>query len=73
MLLQYIPSRQLRSSDKLLLVVPKSNLVSCGDRAFSVAGPKLWNNLPDELRCLKTVDSFKSKLKTYMFKLAFNC
>ena len=73
MLIQYIPPRRLRSSDKLLLVVPKSNLVSCGDRAFSVAGPKLWNNLPNELRCLKTVDSFKSKLKTYMFKLAFNC
>ena len=33
----------------------------------------IHSNLTNEHRCLKTVGSFKSKLKTYMFKLAFNC
>ena len=39
----YCPRRCLRSGDDLLLVRPKSRLVSFGDRAFSRAAPKLWN------------------------------
>ena len=45
MLTPYTTSRQLRSSGNLLLTVPKTKLKTCGDRAFSVAGPKLWNDL----------------------------
>ena len=37
------------------------------ERAFSVAGPKLWNDLPHHTKKSKTVDSFKSQLKTYLF------
>ena len=39
-------SRTLRSTDHKLLAVPKSRLKTYGDRAFSVAAPKLWNELP---------------------------
>ena len=35
----YVPTRVLRSSDKLLLCVPKSNN-SWGDRSFAVAAPR---------------------------------
>ena len=31
-----------------------------------------WNQLPVELRYLKDIEQFKSKLKTYYFKIAFD-
>ena len=45
---------------------------SFGDRSFSVAAPPLWNALPVSLRSIKCISTFKSNLKTYLFKLAFN-
>ena len=42
------------------------------DRAFSAAGPKLWNELPLSLRSANTLTVFKKDLKTYLFKLAFS-
>ena len=71
MLEWYAPARSLRSSDSRLLVVPKSKLVSAGDRAFSVTAPKLWNKLPCDVRNLTNVDSFKTALKTYLFREAY--
>ncbi len=70
----YVPSRSLRSTDKLLLkdYSPKSSKCSLGDRAFQRAVPKLWNPLPFNLRSCQTVDSFKSQLKTHLFVIAFN-
>ena len=44
---------------------------SYGGRAFSFAAPKLWNSIPEEFKKAKTVDSFKTKLKTFLFKKAF--
>jgi len=39
-----------------------------GDRAFQVAGPRLWNNLPASLRQSDTtVGQFKKLLKTHLF------
>lgn len=46
----YAPSRALRSADQLQLVVPKTKRKLRGDRAFSVAAPRLWNQLPLEIR-----------------------
>jgi len=40
----YVPSRSLRSSDKLLLSRPYTSLVMA-DKAFSVSNPKSWNDL----------------------------
>ena len=42
------------------------------DWAFSVAGPELWNSLPDELRLSKSLNSFKRLLKTHLFTRAYN-
>ena len=66
----YIPARSLRSEDKLLLVIPKTRLITAGDRAFGVAGPKLWNALPNDIRSTRSLVTFKSKLKSYLFKQA---
>ena len=37
------------------------------------AGPKLWNEVPLSLTKAKSVDVFKSQVKTYLFKQAYNC
>ena len=43
-----------------------------GDRAFSAAAPRLWNQLPPEHRGVTSVDQFRTQLKTYLFKLAYD-
>lgn len=72
LLQEYVPSRSLRSSDDCLLRIPRSRLVSCGDRSFSCVAPRLWNNLPIELRTSNSLSSFKSALKTFLFRSAFS-
>lgn len=65
------PTRCLRSANINLLQVPKTKLCSMGDRAFQAAAPRLWNALPAHLRAPQSVDLFKSNLKTFLFKKAF--
>ena len=61
-----------RSCDTLLLKQPSfKSKVTRGDRSFTCAAPKLWNALPFEVRDSKSLDIFKSKLKTHLFRLAF--
>ena len=55
-----------------LLEVPNVRLKNYGDRAFSVAAPKHWNDIPLDIKLSRSVDVFKSRLKTYLFRLAFN-
>ena len=71
LLVPYVPSRRLRSSDKALLSTKKSRLVTFGDRSFEVAAPRLWNALPIDLRECDSVDIFKKHLKTHLFQKAF--
>ena len=65
------PGGALRSSNQLLLEVPRSKYKHRGDRAFSVAAPRLWNKLPAEIRLASDLGLFKSRLKTYLFRMAF--
>ena len=67
----YNPSRSLRSADLSLLVVPRVNSERFGRRAFSVAGPSLWNYLPLVLRTQKDDERFRRDLKTHLYKQAF--
>ena len=64
-------TRSLRSADKHLLDVPWTNLVTKGDRAFEAIAPKLWNDLPLDLKMAPSEASFKRHLKTRMFRQAF--
>jgi len=62
--------RQLRSSNRQLLAIPRYRLNTYGRRAFSVAGPKVWNSLPDFIRDpTVSADCFRRLLKTYLFAL----
>ena len=65
----YQPARHLRSSNQALLCVPKTSTSYYG-RSFAVAGPTLWNNLPQSLRQTHSLIKFKSSLKTYLFVLS---
>jgi len=67
----YTQSRSLRSSDKDLLVVPKSRLKTFGDRAFCIGAPSLWNKLPHDIRSASSLSTFKNQLKTHLFTEAF--
>ena len=61
-----VASRQhLRSANRGLLVVPRHRLSSYGRLAFSVAGPVIWNWLPDSLRD-PAISFFKRSLKTFL-------
>ncbi len=64
-------SRELRSNSSLKLTVPRTRLKLKGDRAFSVAAPQLWNNLPSYIRSAPTYADFKFLLKTYLFTVAY--
>ena len=41
-------------------------------RAFQTYAPKLWHQLPDCVKSSSTVDTFKSNLKTYLFRKSYN-
>ena len=57
----------LKSTGKLLLDHPKGKmLTTLGARSFSAAATK-----PVELRQATSLNSFKSRLKTYLFKKYF--
>ena len=52
----------LRNSEgKLALPKPRTNYLK---RSFSYSGAALWNNLPDSLKNVGSVDQFKRNLKT---------
>ena len=70
-LIWYKPNRNLRSEDMLLLVERKCKMKMYGERAFSDIAPKLWNNLPINIRKCHSVNSFKTNLKTFLFREAF--
>jgi len=58
--------RQLRSSGSSNYTVPKTKS-KLGDRAFSVAGPVIWNSIPESVRLVDNVHTFKRLLKTHFF------
>ena len=62
----YCLTRSLRSSDQLLLNQPTSR-TKLGERSFSCAAPRAWNQLPIAVRQCTTVNHFKVALKTHLF------
>jgi hypothetical protein len=60
----------LRSASHHDLVLQSSHR-KLGDRAFSVAGPRIWNSLPIELKTITDTSVFKRKLKTFLFTVAY--
>ena len=60
------------SNDDLLLNIPFTRRYTFADRSFACMATKLWNTLPYTIRSAINIGNFKSNLKTYIFKKAFN-
>ena len=58
-LLQIQPTRRykLRSDDKELLFIQRSKSKP-GDHAFTIAGPRIWNDLPLDIRLSANLETF---------------
>ena len=51
----------MNSSNKLVIPFVKK-------KTFAVTAPRIWNDLPDNLHEETNLETFKAKLKTYLFK-----
>jgi len=69
-----VQKRSLRSSSFSVDSdeVPFNKCKTFSDRSVSTIGPKLWNDLPLNIRQCSSVDSFKKHLKTHFFRDYFN-
>ena len=59
----------LRSSSQLQPYNATKTKKTLGDKAFKVLSPGLWNGLPNDIRNAKTMDIFKSLVKTHLFSV----
>ena len=48
-------------------VVPQHQLSTVGLRPFAVQGPVVWNSLPDDIHAQQDYESFRQRLKTWLF------
>lgn len=69
----YKPCRSLRSSAQNLLKEPSFRLKTYGARSFQCAAPRSWNHLPNSMRTVTNLQTFKKNLKTELFKNAYKC
>ena len=62
----------LRLTNSLTLNYPAlKSPKTLGNRSFFVTAPKLWNELPSDIRDLNSINKFKTAIKTYLFRRAF--
>ena len=66
-------TRNTRSSSYTmpLLNRPAHSKATLGDRSFSFASSSVWNSIPNDVRCAPSLSSFKSCLKTYLFRSVY--
>jgi len=60
------PARQMRYDGAPLLLAPRVR-TELARRAFSVAGPTVFNSLPPRIRLSHSIDIFRRHLKTHLF------
>jgi len=66
-----VPGRPaLRTASRGDFIVPRTNR-KFGDRAFCVAAPRVWNRLPADLRQLRSTQTFRRHLKTFLFAASY--
>ena len=58
--------RSLRFARTNCLLVPSMKLSTVGGRAFPVAGPTIWNSLPDSVISAPSLSTFRQRLKTFL-------
>jgi len=45
--------------------------VTIGGRAFNVAGPRIWNLLPEEITPAQSLSMFRQRLKIFLFEKSY--
>ena len=70
-----IPARRnLRSSSRVQLLVPRYRKERSGKRGYSVSSPQLWNLLPVDIRLLHNDHQlFRKRLKTHYMQQSMLC
>ena len=67
-----VPSRTLRSSASRQCTLKESRTVLCyGTRAFRQTAGKTWNPLPDDVMLADKLETFRSRLKTHLYRLSY--
>ena len=66
-------TRNTRSSSYTMPLLSRSahSKATLGDRSFSFASSSVWNSIPNDVRCAPSLSSFKSRLKTYLFRSVY--
>ena len=66
-------TRSTRSSScsMPLLKRPAHSKATLGDSSFSFASSSVWNSIPNDVRCAPSLSSYKSLLKTYLFRSVY--
>ena len=66
-------TRETRASQKgnKDLTIPRHKKSTFAARSISVYGPTIWNDLPHNIKSSSTFTSFKSSLKTHLFRHTF--
>ena len=67
----YVPARTLRSSNTYLLSIPTAVTSHFSSRSFYVSAPLTWNSLPQHIRSIGRLLTFKRQLKSHFFQSAF--
>ena len=68
----HMPNRnRLRSSASTKYEMPALRR-KIGDRAFSYSGPASWNSLPSDITSIMDTPTFRARLKTHLFRLAYD-
>jgi len=65
-----VVQRRLRSSTTRAAALMRIR-TEFGRRAFSVAGPDIWNSLPPQIRLTENFSTFRKKLKIHQFDMVF--
>ena len=59
LLVKQANTRTLRSNTKNVLQIPHTNMKRFCDRAFGVYAPRLWNELPDNIKAVDSVQNVR--------------
>jgi hypothetical protein len=63
--------RTRSSEEKRLVPPPWARNKTTDRRLFSLVAPEIWNGLPSTIRNAESLSSFKTRLKTHLFRKAF--
>jgi len=67
-----VPFRgRLRSADTTDYLVPRRRS-KFGERAFCVSGHLVWNSLPESLRTVDSITTFRRRLKTHFLTFTYH-